>query len=135
MTHVGSGWEKLAEALERTPRFHVFSTGRSYQYIDDILWLNDHPHRRQNSASIWVDVVLHNKDFNLKRLCPYYGFIFWWKPFEQCQAELLKSYGPQQAKDYWEYRTAGMLQYRRRCPRHLWNPSLDGESVLHSILG
>lgn len=135
MTHVGSGWEKLAEALERSSRFHVFSTGRCYQSIDDLMKLYEQPHRRQNSASVWVDVVLHNKDFSLKNLCKYFGFIFWSKPFEMVEPELLRVYGPQYARNYWDYRMAGLRFYHKRCPRSLWNPELNGESCFQSILG
>lgn len=136
MTHIGSGWERLSAQLEKTPKVHVFSTGLSYHHPDDVRDLKRQIHRRHNSAAVWADVILHNKDFTMKRLCGDYRFVFWSAPFGQAVEELKKAgYGDQQAEAYYSFRLEGMRQYFNRCPVALWNPSLEGDSVLESFLG
>jgi hypothetical protein len=138
MTHVGSGWEALAERLQGDSRFHVFNTGLGYHHPDDVRALASLIHPRDNSAAVWVDVVLHNKDFTLKRLMPHYHLLFWSREFEKCREDLLlHGYGPSQADDYYMYRLEGMRQYwERRVKRGLsapWNPSLEGNAVFAAV--
>lgn len=135
MTHLGSGWENLSALLEECPNIHVFQTGLSYGHPDDVLALRANNHRRKTSASIWADVIFHNKDFKMKKLCKYYNFIFWSCDLEQCIDELIKkhNYTKDTAKDYWEYRISGLKEYYKRCQGSLWNPKLDRELILASI--
>lgn len=136
MTHLGSGWEKLSTLLEECPNIHVFQTGTSYSHPDDVLALHSNIHRRKSSTAIWADVVFHNKDFTMKRLCDYYNFIFWSCDIENCLEKIIKdhNYKKEQAIDYWKYRLEGLKQYHKRCSNSLWNPELKIESVLGSIL-
>jgi len=137
MTHLGSGWEKLASLLEEYPHIHVFQTGHSYGHPDDILPLLAESHRRKSSAAIWADVILHNKDWSMKRLVPYYKFIFWSCPLENCVDELVLKYKYKKdnAENYWNYRMEGLKQYYKRTPNSLWNPILNREFVLGTVLG
>lgn len=135
MTHLGSGWEKLAEALERDKRFHVFNTGGSYHHPDDVLKLTNQIHRKDNSAAVYADVIFHNKDFTMKRLMDHYKMIFWSNDFNDCRDELtLKhGYGSDQAELYHAHRLEGMRQYWRRC-QSVWNPELQGDPLFSAIL-
>jgi hypothetical protein len=137
MTHVGSGWEELVEALERNPRVHCFNTGRAYHHPDDVRLLTQMPHRKETSASIWADVIFHNKDFTMKRLAQHYNFVFWSKPFDEIKFDLINKhgYGPKQAEAYYACRLEGMRQYWNRHPEMPWNPDLEGNAVLDTILG
>jgi hypothetical protein len=137
MTHLGSGWEKLSVLLEQCPRIEVFQTGFSYKHPDDVSNLTSQIHRRKSSAAIWADVIFHNKDFVMKRLCNYYKFIFWSSSFEDCVDELISKHGynKNNAENYWRFRIEGMKQYHKRTQNSLWNPSLEKEFILASILG
>lgn len=125
MTHLGSDWEKLSAIIEKDNRFNVFQTGNSYSHPEDVKNLTAQIHKRENAASVWVDVILHNKDFTMKLLCDHYKFIFWSCPLEECIDELVKKhkYKVRQAEDYWNYRMAGLRKYYERSPGSLWNPS------------
>lgn len=135
MTHLASGWESLAAKLEECPSIHVFQTNLSYHHPDDIIALKKNSHKRKNSTSIWADVIFHNKDFTMKRLCNYYNFIFWSCDLEDCLEELIQknNYSKEQAKNYWNYRNEGLRQYYKRCRNSLWNPELNIETILSSI--
>lgn len=133
MTHLGSGWEKLAAALEQNSRFQVFETGQSYHHPEDTKLLESQIHRVDNAVSVWVDVVLHNKDFTMKRLWNYYRFIFWSCPFEECQESLRLRFGDR-AESYWHIRMRGLREYHRRCVGSLWNPVLEQNLLLKSVL-
>lgn len=136
MTHLGSGWEKLASLLEEYPHIHVFQTGFNYGHPDDLFPLLSQIHRRKSSAAIWVDVIFYNQNFTMKRLVNHYNFIFWSCPLENCVNELTSKHGYKQknAEDYWRFRIEGMKQYHKRTSKSLWNPELDKELVLRSIL-
>jgi hypothetical protein len=136
MTHLGSGWEKLASLLEEYPHIHVFQTGYSYGHPDDLSALLSQIHRRKSSAAIWADVVFHNKDFTMKRIASHYKFIFWCSSLQDCVDELVSKYKYKKnnAEDYWAYRMEGLKQYYKRTPNALWNPVLNKELVLGSIL-
>lgn len=135
MTHLASGWESLVATLEEYPSIHVFQTNLSYNHPDDIVALKKNSHKRKNSAAIWGDVIFHNKDFTMKRLCEYYNFIFWSAKIEDCLDELIQKHGyaEEQARNYWNYRNEGLRQYYKRCPNSLWNPELKIETILASI--
>jgi hypothetical protein len=137
MTHLGSGWEKIASLLEEYPHIHVFQTDRSYGHPDDVLSLLNENHRRKSSAAIWGDVVFYNKDWTMKRLVSYYKFIFWSCPLENCINELVSKhkYKTNNAENYWKYRMEGLKQYHKRTPNSLWNPELNREIVLRTVLG
>ena len=136
LTHVASGWEKLAEALERDQRVQVFNTGGGYHHPDDVHDLTDRIHRRNNSAAVWADVIQFNKDFTLKRLMQHYRIVVWTKEFEQCRDDLLRlGYGSEQAEHYYAYRLDGIKQYWMRRQTSLWNPDLEREDLLDAILG
>lgn len=136
MTHLGSGWEKLAERLERDPRIHVFNTGRGYHHPEDVRTLTSQIHRRDNSAAIWADVVLFNKDFTMKRLSKHYNFIFWSREYEETLHDLLTThrYGDEQAESYYGFRLDGMKQYWMRRQASKWNPNLEDDLLFETIL-
>lgn len=133
MTHIGSDWDKLRIALEQNPNIEVFNTGNKYHHPDDVRILANFPHRKDNSASIWCDLIFHNKDFTMKRLSDYYRFIFWSKDFDQCSNDLKMIYGDQ-AISYYNQRIEGMRQYRERtlCA---WNPDLKSDRFFDTCLG
>lgn len=135
MTHLGSGWEKLAATLEECPYLQVYKTGNSYRHPEDVKILNSQAHKWVGSASKYADVIFHNKDFSMKRLCNYYEFIFWSCPLEDCIDELITNhkYGKNQAEDYWNFRIEGMRQYYLRSPGSLWNPNLQRETIFSSL--
>jgi hypothetical protein len=113
MTHIGSGWEVLKERLEKS-RVQLYSTGCEYHHPEDVRPLLSLPHRRNNATAIWADVILHNKDFTMKRLSEHYRFIFWSCPYEACDVSVSRA--------YWAYRMDGLRQYFRWCGG-LWNPT------------
>lgn len=120
MTHLDSGWEKLAQKLESKERFHVFNTGRSYHHPDDVNLLTNELHRCDNSAAVWVDLIFHNKDFTMRRLLEYYPMVFWSDSIAPCR--------------HLANRLAGMKIYWKRKPGSLWNPSLEDDLLFETIL-
>lgn len=141
MTHLASGWEKLVEAIHRNPRVEIFNTGVSYSHPEHVWALRAKPHRFGGAAAVWGDVILHNKDFAMRRLCQHYHMIFWCGPYEETVNDLVKSHGykKEQAELYCWNRSEGMAQYWRRKrdlgQNPLWNPNLEDDSFLSSILG
>jgi hypothetical protein len=141
MTHLASGWEKLIDAIHRNPRVQIFTTGASYSHPEDIFTLRQLPHKQGGAAAVWGDVILHNKDFAMRRLCQHYKLIFWTRQFDECVDELVNKhgYGLQQAELYYMYRLEGMKQYWLRKDRvgtpAPWNPNLKDNSFLDAILG
>jgi hypothetical protein len=137
MTHLGSGWEKLAGAMNAHPRVQVFATGGSYAHPDDVRALRLLPHKWGGGAAVWGDVILHNKDLAMRRLCEHYKFVFWSRPLEECIDELVvrHKYGWRQAEDYYDYRLAGMRMYAGRRADCLWNPDLEDDALLRAVLG
>ena len=123
MTHIGSGWEELAETLNEHPNIVCYTTGYSYHHPKDLDFLTNRLHKKDNSAAVWADVILHNKDFTCKALCKHCRFIYW------CSS----SVGSVSLEAY-RYRTQGLGEYYRRTGG-LWNPSLDGDGIFASILG
>lgn len=135
MTHLGSNWQKLAGILQESPYIQVYQTNQSYGHPDDVSYLRQNPHKQSGSVAKYVDVIFHNKDFSMKRLCEYYQFIFWSTPLNDCLDDIIKTYkyGRSQAEDYYHIRLEGMRQYHLRSPESLWNPVLNKESILNSI--
>jgi hypothetical protein len=141
MTHLASDYEKLVDVLNTHPLVHVFNTGRSYAHPDDVRSLREQPHKNGGAASIWGDVILHNKDFAMKYVCQHYKLIFWSSTeFEEC-AEVLQAkhgYGLQQAYAYLGYREDGLSQYWWRKYKTgvscLWNPDLDQTDALFAAV-
>jgi hypothetical protein len=121
MTHLESGWEKLVEILNEHPSIECFSTGYSYHHPKDLDFLTSRVHKRDNSAAIWADVILHNKDFTCKALCECCKFIYW-----DCPSDI--------DPVIYRYRLGGMMEYYRRTGG-LWNPSLEGDGIFTAILG
>lgn len=134
MTHVGSGWEKLCTKLEQDSRFHCFCTGNKYRHPDDVRELTNLPHRKNNALAVWVDVIVQNEAFCMKRLCPYYKFLFWSSSFELARTELCSHSSDWSAERYYNFRIAGMKQYyaRTKC---LWNPNLQDDLFFATVLG
>jgi hypothetical protein len=120
MTHPGSNWERLAQALNELPCVEAFCTGWQYRHPDDLEALTRQPHKRKNSTAIWADVLLHNQDFACQALFGTCDFIFWHQPFDPDHKDWV-SYG-KYAKIYYDHRTEGMRQYSLRCATVRWNP-------------
>lgn len=132
MTHLGSGWGKLVARLKEDRRFDFFQTGHRYSHVEDLAVLTAHPHRRENGAAVWSDVILFNDRFTSRELCQCCRFIYWHQPLDLSDPELANIACPM---EYLEHRLAGMRQYFRRTPRAIWNPDLEDDSVFDSILG
>jgi hypothetical protein len=77
MTHPEANLTDLTATLEGHPNVSCFSTGNSYHHPDDLALLTDLPHKKKNSAAIWADAILHNKDFTCRALIGHCNFIFW----------------------------------------------------------
>ena len=133
MTHKGSGWEKLVDALMQIPEIDFFNAQYGYHHPDDLKKLHDKHHRKNDSLAIWCDVVLHNKDFTFKSLCNHSEFIYWISPYQEAESELLSLYEPKQARLYYDFRMEGLRQYMKRTPWADVNPSTDIDSLLIAI--
>lgn len=135
LTHVGSDWERLAQALETNPRLHVFSTGQEYHHPDQVKELTRRIHRRSNSAAIWVDVLFNNKDLSLHLVREQYRFVCWDSGWNSCRDWMRRSGTSESvAERYYACRISAMKEYHRLCPRSLWNPNLEADSFLDAIL-
>ena len=141
MTHLASGWEKLVEVIHRNPRVQIFNTGTSYSHPEHVWALRAKPHRFGGAAAVWGDVILHNKDFAMRRLCQHYHMIFWTRRYEETVSELVEKhgYGLEQANLYYNFRLECIKQYwvRKydRGVQAVWNPDLKDDSFLGPILG
>lgn len=140
MTHLASGWERLVARLNQHPRIHVFNTGASYAHPDDVKLLRQQIHKQGGAAAIWGDVILHNKDFAMRRLCQHYKMIVWTRPFKETVEELVErhGYGREQAEAYYGFRLQGIQQYwGRKFDRGVaapWNPDLERDAFLSAVL-
>jgi hypothetical protein len=134
MTHLGSNWELLNRALSQSPSYQCFNTGVTYRHHEDVMSLTELPHQVGNSASIWCDVIFHNKDFAMKTMCEHYKYIFWTNPRAET-LDRLRQFEPDHAESYYDFRMVGLKQYYARCPHSLWNPDLKSDSLFSSIFG
>jgi hypothetical protein len=123
MTHLESGWEALVDALKQDSRFDFFETDCGFHHPDDLYNLTDQIHRRDNSAAIWSTAIFHNKDFTCRALAKCCKFVYWSTPLPEGVLER-----------YYDYRLSGMRVWHRRTDG-LWNPSLESDSLLGSVLG
>ena len=122
MTHLGSGWEELAEVLNEHPNIMCFTTGYSYHHPKDLDFLTNRLHKKDNSAAIWADVLFHNKDFTCKALCKHCKFIYWNRPSDLDPV-------------IYRYRFGGMAEYYSRTGG-LCNPSLlERDRLFDAVLG
>ena len=115
MSHPEADLKGLAEALENHPNICCFSTGRGYHHPDDLDFLTSQSHKRNNSAAIWADVILDNKDFTCQALVKCCDFLYW-------------------VQNPTEYRMVGLKQWHERTGG-LWNPSLESDSFLETSFG
>lgn len=137
MTHLGSGWKKLVEYLKKDPRFDFFQTGHRYRHPEDLGVLTSNPHRRDNSAAIWGDIIFYNEDFTCRDLCRCCYFVFWDHKPDFSDPEFADIFNP---RAYYRYRLSGMNGYYVRtkgyaAPVSIWNPDLEDDTFLSAILG
>lgn len=121
MTHPGSGWQKLAEALNKDPRIEIALNNLEYHHFNDVDYLTQQPHKSDNSLSIWGDVILHNHIFTCRTLLKSSYFIFWHSDFDPTHPEWS---GYTDAETYYRLRVSGMIQYSRMAAKTIWNPVL-----------
>lgn len=121
-THTGSDYQEIVNVLNKNPNIEVFQTGNQYHHPDDLQQLTKLPHKKNNSASVWADVLFYNEQFTCRSLYNYCKFIFWANDLDN--------------KDlYYRFRLNCMKQYYKRT-NGLWNPSLVEKDLLFdSILG
>lgn len=105
MSHKESNYQELLDMLEKDPVVSCFDTGISYHHPDDMKILTSNRHKRENSESIWSDLILYNKDFTCEALMKCCKFIYW-------------------VQDPTEYRMVGLRQLYKKTGG-LWNPSLE----------
>lgn len=105
MTHPEVELKEVIDTLERHPNISCFSTGNSYRHPDDLENLTSLIHKRDNSAAIWADVILDNKDFTCRALIGHCKFLYWVDRPTQ-------------------YRLVGLQQWYRRTGG-IWTPPLD----------
>lgn len=132
MTHLGSDWQEVAKILNDYPNIECYKTDFSYLHPEDLGQLVDRPHKKNNASSIWVDVILHNKDFACEALCNYYKFIYWMKPFDKEHYEFGLVAKPEL---YYRNRIAGLKQYFQKTPNSLWCPVLEENLFFSAFLG
>src|SRR5438046_1241205 len=127
MTHTGSDWPNLTEFLNSHENIQCYRTGHSYWHPDDLSHLTNQSHKKNNAASVWVDVIFENKDFACEALCKSCGFIYWAKPFEDTV------WGDDER--YYRHRLFGLRSYYQRTPKAVWNPELKSDLFLSSVFG
>ena len=131
MTHLGSGWEHLVDKLKEDQRFDFFKTNFYYHHPEDLEILTNNQHRCENSAAVWSDVILHNKDFTCRALRDSCKFVYWQGPTSPSSLPL----------DHFAYRIQGMKWYHQKTGG-LWlyycnqfTEVSDGDSLLTAVLG
>ena len=121
MTHPGSGYETVVSALNSLPCVEMHHRSVPYRHPDDVFNLFALPHKQNNVLSIWGDVLLHNHLFSCDILYESCFFIFWSTKFD-AQHPDWSAYTD--AKNYHQYRLAGLKESYNRAKNATWN-SLD----------
>ncbi len=129
MTHHWSNWESVVDFLNQHPDVQCYNTDNSYWHPDDLYFLTSKPHKKNNAASVWVDVIFHNKDFACDALCKSCGFIYWAKSEDEITCPI------EECRKYHRHRLFGLASYYKRTPKAVWNPKLQPNLFLGSVFG
>ena len=131
MTHLGSGWEYLVDKLKEDQRFDFFKTDFYYHHPVDLEILTNNQHRCENSAAVWSDVILHNKDFTCRALRDSCEFVYWQGPMRIP----LNQYGYRiQGMKWYHQKTGGLWLNRYNQFTEVLDAS-DRNSLLTAVLG
>jgi hypothetical protein len=116
MTHLGSGWEALSDALASHPRIDCFHTGMAYDHYDRIEQLVSNSHKDSRSNSLWADIILHNHSFTCKPLINISKFVYLLREPRESLAEIIATgkYDMEMASRYYRYRLRGLCEYALR---------------------
>lgn len=121
MTHLGSGYKHLVDALGKNPRIDSYETKMSYDHPEKVLALTKNIHKQDNASSIYMDVLLYNHSFH-RSLCKGNQFIFFIRKPEGALHDILSGkseYTYTTAVRYYCYRLRGIYEYICRVPNPL----------------
>lgn len=130
MTHLGSGWEKLAAVLQTDPRIDLGKPDILVLHPTQLRLVTDQSHKSNNAESVWLSPVLHNMQMNRQTFNIIKGsqkFIFFESNRDSSVNEIVLNHGytAENAENYYDYRLHGMRAYWRKIPESLWLRSGD----------
>ena len=116
VSHVGAGAETfITQVLNENPRLDILMTGRSYEHPSDLDALFVYPHKLNNTAAIYGDLLLHNINFScpsLHKICKFIYIIREAKP--SLNENLMHPRKYQEA--YYRFRLRRMYEMARNTP-------------------
>jgi hypothetical protein len=129
-SHQGSGYQNLIDGLTKHPNIDYFKTNQIYDEFDKIEYLIKQPHKKDNAAAIYVDVLLFNHSFCRKLIHEDYKFIILVREPSATLGEL-KDYPS--AILYYQLRIHGLYELSKRTKSVIFN--WNNLSELESFLG
>jgi hypothetical protein len=124
MTHLGSGWEQYAETLTADVNIDLVKVDPAsnpfmIHHLDQLHWITDVPHKKDNSESIWLYPVFHNMQMTRQTfvsLLGHHRFAFYAGSPADSIDKIVKThrYTPANAAAYYSYRLQGMYLYWKR---------------------
>lgn len=137
MTHLGSGWEGLADSLKQNRQIDE-PPRKIYEvhHPDHLPRITSHPHQCNDVRAIWMTPILYNHQFTCAALLPKCKFIYILDRPENCLDKIKQEgYSERRALAYYDYRLRGMFEYWKRMP---WTPFLvrgDDTTLVQEYLG
>ena len=122
MSHLGSSSSTLINSLLQDPKIDIFNTNQIYDHYDKIEILTNNIHKRNNSAAIYMEEILHNYRFTCKMLCSLCKFIFIIREPSETLFNIRKNnpeYSELTAQRYYCFRLRGIYEYICRTPNSI----------------
>ena len=117
ISHEHSDSKALLNVLSNNPRLSCYNTGRVYNHALSLEELTALPHKIDNVAAIWMEMLLHNYQFSCKSLYPICKFIYMIREAEPTLNALVESgYRPDAALRYYTYRLRRICEMARCTP-------------------
>ena len=116
ISHIGANAETfVTHILNENPRIDILTTGLVYKHPTDIDSIAYGPHKLNNSAAIYGDLLLHNTNFSCPNLYPVCKFIYIIREAGDALNE--DTFYPRKYKEaYYRFRLRRLFEMARNTP-------------------
>lgn len=118
-SHLHSGSAEFISALNLNPRIDIKNLGLSYDHPTNLEYLFSRGHKLNNSAAIYGDQILYNKDFSCKAFYKFSKFIYIIGSAKDTLEQILTNYSELdelRATRYYCFRLRRLYEMARETP-------------------
>lgn len=119
VSHLGSGSSGLVTILNENPRIDISNKNLSYEHPSVLEYLFSLGHKLDNTAAIYGDQILFNKDLGCRAFYDFSKFIYVIRPPKFTLNELVyqrNEYDESTAENYYAFRLRRMYEMARDTP-------------------